>query len=113
VRKPRNDSSWARLDPRQREAAEQWLFLNGLGYGETAARLKAEFGLEISKDSVGRYYRRRERERAVADKGRAREAFDAGAASVLMLMAEQTLRPVAPGQGQSNQPPQKNAGKCG
>ena len=59
----REDSTWSRLSIEQRQLLESWLFDDNLGYVETVARVKSEFGVEATIPSVGRYYRRRARER--------------------------------------------------
>jgi hypothetical protein len=59
----REDSTWSRLSIEQRQLLESWLFDGNLGYAETLARVKSEFGVEATIPSVGRYYRRRARER--------------------------------------------------
>src|SRR5580704_2901903 len=111
MRKLRNDSKWNRLTPQQRALAEQWLFSESRGYGETASRLKSEFGLETSIASVGRYYRRRARERQLSGQARARQAL-------LRLVEELFLPeragsppplPVKPNPSKSNQSPQNPA----
>jgi len=63
MRKLRDDSTWNRLSPEQRETLEEWLFDENLGYEKTVARVQAEFGLETTIASIGRFYRRRARER--------------------------------------------------
>jgi hypothetical protein len=63
MRKLRDDSTWNRLTPEQRETLESWLFDENLGYAKTLERVQQEFGVEATMASVGRYYRRRARER--------------------------------------------------
>jgi hypothetical protein len=65
MRKMRDDSTWNRLTPEQREMLEEWLFEERLGYADTLAKVEKEFGLQASLASMGRYYRRRARERQV------------------------------------------------
>lgn len=65
MRKLRDDSTWNRLTADQRESLEVWLFDENLGYAETLARVRRELGLEATVASLGRYYRRRARERQV------------------------------------------------
>jgi len=78
MRKLREDSTWSQLTPAQRETLEEWLFDENLGYAKTRARVQKVFGLETTVASVGRYYRRRARER------QARELVEAqGAARAL------------------------------
>ncbi len=67
MRKPRDDSTWGQLTPEQRETLEGWLFDENLGYAKTLERVRQEFGLAATTASLGRYYRRRARERQVAE----------------------------------------------
>src|ERR1035441_8756389 len=67
MRKMRDDSTWNQLTPEQRETLESWLFDENLGYAKTLARVQEEFGLEATIASVGRFYRRRARERQVEE----------------------------------------------
>jgi hypothetical protein len=83
MRKPRSNSNWNQLTCPQREMVEKWLFQEHLSYDETRARVKTEFGLETSPASVGRYYRRRARERQMADLVEAQAMSDAVAAPEL------------------------------
>jgi len=77
VSKIRDDSTWNQLTPEQRETMEGWLFDENLGYAKTLERVKAEFGLEATMSSLGRYYRCRARDRLVEDLLDAQEAaFD-------------------------------------
>lgn len=48
MRKLRDDSTWNRLTPDQRETLEGWLFDENLGDAKTLARMQAEFGLEAT-----------------------------------------------------------------
>jgi hypothetical protein len=59
----RDDSTWNRLKAEQREKLESWLFDENLGYVETLARVQKEFGVDATISSLGRFYRRRARER--------------------------------------------------
>jgi len=82
---------------------EKWLFDGHLSYEATLARVKSEFGLETSPASVGRYYRRRARERQMADLVEAQAMSDAVAApelstdsmraAAVKLVAKTTLKP--------------------
>lgn len=63
----RDDSTWNQLTPRQRERLEDWLFDENLGYEKTVAQVQKEFGVKTTIASVGRYYRRRARERQVEE----------------------------------------------
>jgi hypothetical protein len=65
VSKMRDDSTFNQLTPEQRETMEGWLFDENLGYAKTLERVKQEFGLEATMSSLGRYYRRRARDRQV------------------------------------------------
>jgi hypothetical protein len=67
MRKLREDSTWNRLSRERRETLEGWLFDENLGYEETLARVKEQFGLEATVSSLGRYYRRRARERQAGE----------------------------------------------
>jgi hypothetical protein len=67
MRKLREDSAWNQLATEQRETLESWLFDENLGYAKTLERVKQEFGLEGTISSLGRYYRRRARERQVEE----------------------------------------------
>jgi hypothetical protein len=67
MRKMRDDSTWNRLTPDQRETLESWLFDENLGYAKTLERVQKEFGMEATMASVGRFYRRRARERQVEE----------------------------------------------
>jgi len=67
MRKLRDDSTWNRLTPEQRETLESWLFDENLGYAKTLERVQKEFGVEATIASVGRFYRRRARERQVEE----------------------------------------------
>lgn len=67
MRKMRDDSTWNRLTPEQRETLESWLFEENLGYAKTLERVQKEFGVEATIASVGRFYRRRARERQVEE----------------------------------------------
>ncbi|MGD0814510.1 MAG: hypothetical protein ABSA83_12970 [Verrucomicrobiota bacterium] len=63
----RDDSTWSQLTLEQREALESWLFDEKLGYAKTLERVQKEFGVEATIASVGRFYRRRARERQVEE----------------------------------------------
>jgi hypothetical protein len=65
--KLRDDSTFNQLTPQQRETMEGWLFDDNLGYAKTLERVKQEFGLDATMSSLGRYYRRRARDRQVED----------------------------------------------
>jgi hypothetical protein len=67
MRKMRDDSTWNQLTPEQRETLEGWLFDENLGYAKTLDRVQQEFGLEATVASLGRFYRRRARERQVEE----------------------------------------------
>jgi hypothetical protein len=76
MRKPRDDSTWSQLTAEQRDTLEGWLFDENLGYEKTVARAQSEFGLETTIASVGRFYRRRARERQVEELVEAQAAAD-------------------------------------
>lgn len=67
MRKLRDDSTWNQLTPEQRETLESWLFDENLGYAKTLERVQKVFTLEATIASLGRYYRRRARERQVVE----------------------------------------------
>jgi hypothetical protein len=67
MRKMRDDSTWNQLTSEQRETLESWLFDENLGYAKTLERVQKEFGMETTIASVGRFYRRRARERQVEE----------------------------------------------
>ncbi len=67
MRKMRDDSTWNQLTPEQRETLESWLFDENLGYAKTLDRVQKEFGLEATIASIGRFYRRRARERQLEE----------------------------------------------
>jgi hypothetical protein len=48
MRKMRDDSTWNRLTPEQRETLESWLFDENLGYAKTLERVQKEFGVEAT-----------------------------------------------------------------
>lgn len=76
MRKMRDDSTWNQLAPEQRETLESWLFDENLGYAETLERVQKEFGVATTIASIGRYYRRRARERQVEELVEAQAAAD-------------------------------------
>jgi hypothetical protein len=67
MRKPRDDSAWSRLTPEQRATLEEWLFDEQQGYADVLERARKEFKIEGTLASLGRYYRRRGRERQLRD----------------------------------------------
>jgi len=67
MRKMREDSTWKRLTPEQRETLEGWLFDENLVYASVVERVREEFGLQTTVASVGRYYRSRARLRQVLE----------------------------------------------
>ena len=67
MRKLREDSTWNQLTPGQRETLENWLFEENLGYANMRERIRQEFGMVATVASVGRYYRRRARERQLTE----------------------------------------------
>lgn len=76
MRKMRDDSTWNRLTPDQRETLEDWLFEENLGYAATLERVQEEFGVEATMASMGRFYRRRARERQVKELVEAQASAD-------------------------------------
>lgn len=83
MKKQRSDSTWNQLSGPQQETLEKWLFDENLGYEETLARVKSEFGLEASRTSLGRYYQHRARQRQTAELVEAQAMSDALAAPEL------------------------------
>jgi hypothetical protein len=63
--KIRSDSIWNSLPPEQRQKLEHWLFVERIGYKEASERAQKEWGVTGSETSVGRFYRRIEKERVV------------------------------------------------
>lgn len=86
MRKRRDDSTWNQLTTAQREALDGWLFDENLGYAETLARARQEFGVAASLASVGRYYRFRARERQVFEMAKA--GSDAELVNAMPVTAE-------------------------
>ncbi|MBE0542279.1 MAG: hypothetical protein IH623_12910 [Verrucomicrobia bacterium] len=76
MRKMRDDSTWNQLTPEQREMLDSWLFDENLGYAKTLERVQQEFGLQTTIASVGRFYRRRARERQIEELVEAQAAAD-------------------------------------
>ncbi len=58
TRRIRCDCKLRGLPEAQRVKVEAWLFEEGLTYKEVVERCLREFGLKVSKSSVGRYYER-------------------------------------------------------
>jgi len=90
MRKPRSNSNWNQLTSPQRDMVDKWLFEDHLSYGDTVARVKSDFGLDTSLASAGRYYRRRAKERQVADLVEAQALSDAVAAPELSIDSMRT-----------------------
>ena len=65
--KIRSDSIWNSLPPEQRQKLEHWLFVEHIGYKEASERALKEWGVTGSETSVGRFYRRIEKERVVEE----------------------------------------------
>jgi hypothetical protein len=63
MRKLRDDSTRNRLTSGQRKTLASWLFDETLGSPGTLARVKVEFGSAATTAVVGRFYRRRARQR--------------------------------------------------
>ncbi|HEU5069474.1 MAG TPA: hypothetical protein VFV96_03565 [Verrucomicrobiae bacterium] len=76
MRKLRDDSTWNQLTREQRETLEGWLFDENLGYAKTLERVQKEFGVTTTIASLGRFYRRRARERQVKELVEAQAAAD-------------------------------------
>jgi len=73
----RENSTWSQLSTEQREELEGWLFEENLGYAKILERVKAEFGIEATKSSLCRYYRRRVLERQAEELVEAQLSADA------------------------------------
>jgi hypothetical protein len=56
--KARSDSILSGLPPEQQAKVKAWLFEENLSFGAVMARCRSELGVEVSKSSVMRYYRR-------------------------------------------------------
>jgi hypothetical protein len=56
--KARSDSKLSGLTAEQQAKVKQWLFEENASFARVAERCRAEFGVELSKTSVIRYYRR-------------------------------------------------------
>ncbi len=65
--KIRSDSIWNSLPAERRKIFEGWLFDERVSYAAARERAQKEWGVEGSLASVGRFYRRVERRRTVAD----------------------------------------------
>ncbi len=75
--KPRDDSVWNRLAPERREQLEEWLFDERRGYADVLELARREWRVEGTISSLGRYYRRRAREREVGEMVSTQAAADA------------------------------------
>ena len=62
-RKIRSDSKLRGLPATQRLMVDTWLFEEGRTYAEVVEGCLQEFGLKVSKTSVGRYYERKSADR--------------------------------------------------
>jgi hypothetical protein len=67
MRKLNYNCRWNQLTRQQRETMDNWLFHDRLGYEETLARVKGQFGVKASRTSLCRYYQRRSHERQTTD----------------------------------------------
>ncbi len=56
--KARSDSKLNGLTPERQASIKHWLFEENMSFARVAERCRAEFGVEVSKMSVIRYYRR-------------------------------------------------------
>jgi hypothetical protein len=63
LKKVRANSRWNGLSFEQCELVEQWLCEENLSHEAIAQRVRQEFGVEVSRWSVGRFYRHRARVR--------------------------------------------------
>ena len=76
--KARSDSILSGLPPEQQAKVKAWLFDENLSFGAVMGRCQRELGVEVSKSSVMRYYRREvSRRRLEAALGRRESGPDA------------------------------------
>ncbi len=75
--KVRSDSTWSGVAAEKLEMLDRWLFEDNLCYREAKERIKAEWDMEVSIASRGRYYRDREQEVALGDAADLQETADA------------------------------------
>src|SRR6266436_3611403 len=75
-RKIRCDSKLRGLPEAQRVKVDAWLFEEGFTYEEVAGECLRQFGLKVSKSSVGRYYERVSSDRFEEKKRQERMALE-------------------------------------
>src|SRR6267142_1708854 len=75
-RKIRCDSKLRGLPEAQRVMVDAWLFAEGVTYEEVVEGCLREFGLQVSKSSVGRYYERISADRFEEKKRQERMALE-------------------------------------
>src|SRR6267154_6183834 len=102
-RKIRCDSKVKGLPEAQRVKVDAWLFDEGRTYKEVAQMCLEEFGLKVSKSSVGRYYERvsadrfakgREKRMALEPELSPREAYEALLQRIAVLAWEEMDQPL-------------------
>src|SRR6267154_2965459 len=102
-RKIRCDSKVKGLPEAQRVKVDAWLFDEGRTYKEVAQMCLEEFGLKVSKSSVGRYYERvsadrfakgREKRMALEPELSPREAYEALLQRIAVLAWEEMNQPL-------------------
>src|SRR6266404_3187044 len=103
-RKIRCDSKLRGLPAGQRVKVDAWLFEEGRTYEEVVAGCLREFGLKVSKSSVGRYYERisadrfakvqREKRRALEPELSPAEAYEALLRRIAVLAWEEMDQPL-------------------
>jgi hypothetical protein len=71
--KARSDSILSGLPPEQQAKVKAWLFEDNLSFGAVMGRCQTELGVEVSKSSVMRYYRRETSRRRRVNSMRRRE----------------------------------------
>ncbi len=104
-RKMRCDCKLHGLPVEQRVKVDAWLFEEGLTYKEVVERCLREFGLKVSKSSVGRYYERksasrfakvqREKRMALEPKLSPSEAYEVLLKRIAVLAWEEMDQPLA------------------
>jgi hypothetical protein len=103
-RKIRCDSKLMGLPETQRVKVDAWLFEEGFTYEEVAEECLRQFGLQVSKSSVGRYYERvtadrfakiqREKWMALEPKLSPAEAYEALLQRIAELALEEMDKPL-------------------
>jgi hypothetical protein len=87
--KARSDSILSGLPPEQQAKVKQWLFEENQSFAAVAGRCRTDLGVEVSKTSVLRYYRREvSRRRLEAALGRREGGLDPAAGDANECYAE-------------------------